>query len=288
MVQEPNAVLTAQFGEVGLLDFRIEASEYWSHRIRTICQHWLDVHQFRHLPVRQMTCDRTVCSHVGLGSGTQVACAVVALLELACGHELPDLARLTSLSLRGARSFVGLSGFLQGGLIVDYGLNSERMERVSRHSFPEEWPILLIRTTVDVGDSGDNEKRMFALCSQVPNPNRSSMLQIVAENLVPAVLSKDWQAWDTYVGIYGQMAGNIFAPAQGGVYRFPMIAEMVSFLQRLGCQGAAQSSWGPTVMLVCRDQDHAHWITSQLANQFSHVVTEQSFACNHPARWSQA
>ena len=205
---------------------------------------------------------------------------------------------LATLSHRGKRSNIGLQGFLEGGFIVDHGHEYSNevnvaedvpegasTRRTDRYHFPSDWPILLVHDHASApGDSGDAELQMFERCSSTPNAGRSVMLSLVSNEIVPAVLSKDWETFDRSIGQYGILAGGVFASVQGGIYRTPQIASAVATIQRLGIQGAVQSSWGPTVCCVTRDADHAAWCVAQLRNAIPSATITTTYAANQSAQ----
>jgi predicted sugar kinase len=206
---------------------------------------------------------------------------------------------LATLSHRGKRSNIGLQGFLEGGFIVDHGheysgevnvgtnaSTGTSIRRTDRYHFPSDWPVLLVHDHSSApGDSGDAEIQMFDRCSAVPNANRGVMLSLVSNEIVPAVLSKDWETFDRSIGQYGKLAGGVFASVQGGIYRTPQIASAVAAIQRLGIQGAVQSSWGPTVCCVTRDADHAAWCVAQLRNAIPSATITTTHAANQSAQF---
>jgi beta-ribofuranosylaminobenzene 5'-phosphate synthase len=205
---------------------------------------------------------------------------------------------LATLSHRGKRSNIGLQGFLEGGFIVDHGheysgelnvaadvLKGTSTRRTDRYHFPSDWPVLLVHDHASApGDSGDAELQMFERCSSTPNAGRSVMLRLVSNEIVPAVLSKDWETFDRSIGQYGKLAGGVFASVQGGIYRTPQIASAVATIQRLGIQGAVQSSWGPTVCCVARDADHAAWCVTQLRNAIPSATITTTYAASQSAQ----
>ncbi|XZE20437.1 hypothetical protein SH449x_000309 [Pirellulaceae bacterium SH449] len=255
-------------------DVVIVADDYWKPRIQELCKRWLLVHELGRVPLRQIVLLKQAPAHCGLGSGTQVACAVVALLEAAAGRGISNIEHLRHLTGRGARSCVGLQGFLEGGFIVDYGQDAQKANRTVRYPFPQDWRLILIRASTNAGDSGSAEQKMFAECASVPNPNRSRMLELIESEIVPSVLAEDWDLWDRSVGLYGYYAGQVFAAGQGGVYRTKEIGQVVDALARLGCFGVAQSSWGPTVLAVTKDAEHAKWLTTKVNEFFPHANTD--------------
>jgi beta-ribofuranosylaminobenzene 5'-phosphate synthase len=285
MAESPSTCIEGVVGTVAnSSELAIVADEYWKSRIANSCERWMSIRNEPHLPIKQILLHQTAPPHCGLGSGTQVACAVAAILERACDRTIPNTDQLKSLTGRGARSCVGLQGFMEGGFIVDFG-HSQTMSRPSlRLTFPPEWRLLLVRVSTSIGDSGDAEQQMFHQCASHPNPNRQHMLDLIETEIVPAVQSHDWDRWDRSVGRYGYYAGSIFSKCQGGIYRTPEIGRLVDLLTKRGCLGAAQSSWGPTVLVVAKDEEHVTWLSDTIRGEFPNALLECTSPRNNPAR----
>ena len=302
------------------LKCNIKANDYWLPRIESITNAWIKTHA--QLPVEMIDLHKTSTPHRGLGSGTQLACSVASLLlidefrlSLVQGKPLDDdtshvsisqllpqspnskktqiindqLEMLAKLSKRGARSNIGLFGFLVGGFIIDQGksIHAERgssiQPRTSQVKFPY-WPIITIHDDSSTGDSGMVETEMFDRCSRVPNPNRQAMMDLVSHEILPAIQFEDWKRFDIAIGQYGRFAGEIFAPAQGGVYRSKKIAHTIEVANKLGIKGATQSSWGPTVVAIAPDIDNALWFEKKLKKRLPHLDIEIAMAANHSAQ----
>src|SRR5262245_14945611 len=89
--------------------------------------------------------DEVVPSHVGLGSGTQLALAVAAALRRL--HALPLDTAADAIRLgRGTRSGLGIALFDRGGLVVDGGSDgtSRAPPVISHLHVPEHWRVLLV------------------------------------------------------------------------------------------------------------------------------------------------
>lgn len=284
MAESPSTCIE---GVVGALEnpseLTIVADAYWKSRVFNSCERWMSIQNEPELPIKQIILHQAASPHCGLGSGTQVACAVTTILERARGRTIPDIDKLKVLTGRGARSCVGLQGFMEGGFIVDYG-HSQAMSRPSlRMTFPPQWRLLLVRVSTSLGDSGDAEQSMFHQCASHPNPNRQRMLDLIESEISSAVQSHDWERWDRSVGRYGYYAGSIFSKCQGGIYRTPEISHLVDLLMHRGCSGAAQSSWGPTVLVVAKDDDHATWLINAIKKEFPDATIECTVPQNNPA-----
>ncbi|MFN7736172.1 MAG: hypothetical protein ACK5O8_08630 [Pirellula sp.] len=310
MVDRPVAIISGRTGVVKSIDdVWIDATDYWCSRVRQVLRQRFVQSATSNLPpgtlpVREIRVFHPPEAHVGLGSGTQFACSVTALLAAAenCisqsaisqvagglppGSSEPiaspvsslfdDVATLASQAERGKRSYIGLQGFLKGGMVLDFGAQSSpvgtTMQRTSTHPFPSSWRVVLVCDRSYIGESGDKEVEMFHECAKQPNPFRKPMLQTVLEELLPAMEVQDWGTASRALGRYGAMAGEVFRPLQGGIYRSERIANTIAMLQQMGFEGVGQSSWGPTVFAIARDDDQAVWLCEQLKKQLDTSVT---------------
>lgn len=295
----------------------IDADDYWRSRLESIVSHWEETQ--RSMPIQSLSVVQAPRPHCGLGSGTQMACTVAtllmaaeqvrsaqhastsvdlsvsAILETACGNNGNEASsnvsrtKLAQLSRRGKRSSVGLSGFIEGGFVFDQGTShsettSVQTERTKRIPFPEAWPILIIQNDHSLGDSGLAEAEMFDRCSKISNPNRDNMIKLVEQDLLPSMANGDWKHFDVALGWYGQMAGEIFAIAQGGIYRTPQIAQAIETARSIGIDSATQSSWGPTVCAVAQDYSHANWCAEQLRGALPNASIHVVQAANRSAQ----
>lgn len=279
----------------------------WEDRVQGILGAWTKRFPNSSLPISTLELIYNEPAHQGLGSGTQVSCLVAAALWEAHRRTLNkvdalgstngslDVAMLSRLSLRGLRSHIGLSGFLEGGLIYDPGrsipeeepfagsVNTSMSARsIERIAFPD-WPILLIQNHEFTGEHGDAEKLKFQQCADSPNFNRERMLELIVEDLLPAAKNRDWNRWDRCIGEYGHLAGLIFHKVQSGVFRSQAIKKVVERLHELGCQGACQSSWGPTVAVAARDLNHAEDLRSKMTSDFPSLTIRITHAMNSGA-----
>lgn len=285
MLKNPRARLRAVVGLKQASQVEIDAEEYWEERIRQFLMDWAHRFPSGACPVESVTLSTEFLPHVGLGSGTQVACLVASVLLLARG-EIDGMERLSVgdlivASSRGLRSHIGVNGFLRGGAIVDLGLDHRSAERTQRYPFPD-WPILLLRDPKLCGDFGAAERRLFEESSIRANSNRELMLELVEQSIVPALQGGDWSQWDEAIGVYGALAGRVFANSQGGIYRFESIRRVAAFARSIGCHGSVQSSWGPTTAIVAKDEDHARWIYDRLQQEFPELVIQQTKGNNSP------
>lgn len=187
-------------------------------------------------------------AHAGLGSGTQLALAVAAVvrrLEDLPANPVGDAASLE----RGARSGLGAGLFQLGGFIVDGGRGPSGLTPpvVARLPFPEEWRVLLVTEPNGAGLSGEREREAFAALPHSEARNAGEACRRVLMQALPALVERDISAFGEAILRIQEMVGDYFAPAQGG-RRFVSAAveDAVGALLEQGAVGPGQSSWGPT------------------------------------------
>jgi beta-RFAP synthase len=187
--------------------------------------------------------------HVGLGVGTQLSLAVARALFAVSELPDPSLEQLSALTGRGQRSGIGLHGFVHGGLIVDGGRRIPEgiPPLLSRVAFPAEWAILVIQPRRFTGLHGIEELRAFAELPPIADHVTDRLCRLVLLGLLPAVLEHDLMSFGAALSELQQLVGQVFAPAQGGIYARPELEAIVNDLRSLGLQGVGQSSWGPTL-----------------------------------------
>jgi beta-ribofuranosylaminobenzene 5'-phosphate synthase len=185
--------------------------------------------------------------HVGLGSGTKLALAVAQALAVLHGRtvDAPALAQAVG---RAARSAVGTWTFALGGLVVEGGVRrgEERpAPLLARHPMPEEWRVVLVVPSAELGLSGVAEEEAFGRL--VPSAERSATIaQLVLTSLLPARVEGDLEEFGAALTLVQQLVGDAFATVQDGRFH-PRAAPLVEALLRHGAAGAGQSSWGPAV-----------------------------------------
>lgn len=191
-------------------------------------------------------------SHVGLGSGTQTALAVVAGLRAAANLPPLEALELGEASGRAKRSSVGLHGFLHGGLIVEAGkLPPEKVAPLLAQSpLPENWRFVLICPRYKEGLSGESERAAFAALPPVPSAITEELRRIALEQLAPAARHADFATFAEGIFRFGLAAGQCFKSHQAGVYATEQLARLVERVRDAGVRGVGQSSWGPTLFTL--------------------------------------
>ncbi|MFC7082492.1 beta-ribofuranosylaminobenzene 5'-phosphate synthase family protein [Halorussus caseinilyticus] len=247
-LDSPRVVVTADAAETVRCDHD-DAREY-ARRATEL----LDV------PGADVTIERTLLRHVGLGSGTQLALAVLAAVARAHDRERRVRERAPKLG-RGGRSGVGVATFESGGFVVDSGHPTERFTAdrpprgewsvpavAARHEVPDDWRFVVVLPDSEPGRSGDGEDESMRSVVESADPKLADEIAaVVARRVLPAVAEGDADDFGAAVAEVGRLNGAWYADEQGGVYR-PPVGELVARLsESAAIAGAGQSSWGPAV-----------------------------------------
>ncbi|MCA9018004.1 MAG: hypothetical protein KDA77_21955 [Planctomycetaceae bacterium] len=202
--------------------------------------------------------------HCGFGSGTQLSLAVARAISLLSGEQGLSSVELATRVGRGARSALGVHGFDCGGFLVEGGKHASDQisPLVARADFPEDWKILLITPTDQAGISGTLEAEAIQRLGPMPVTTTEKLCRLVLMQLLPAVLTHDFAEFSSGLTTFGRTVGEFFRPAQGGIYAHPQMAELETLLMAKGIQGIAQTSWGPTLSVVCSSSEDAENVSS--------------------------
>ncbi len=196
--------------------------------------------------------------HSGLGSGTQLALSVAAGINASVVGPARSAAELAAASGRGARSAIGVHGFLHGGLLVEAGKHAGETlaPLVARIELPNQWRFLLLCPPGE-GLSGDAERDAFERLPPVPPAVTDALCREALLELLPAAQAADFNCFSRSLYEFGHQAGRCFAAQQGGTYRDGRAARLVEMVRDLGIAGVGQSSWGPTVFALFPDESAA-------------------------------
>jgi beta-ribofuranosylaminobenzene 5'-phosphate synthase len=273
-----NAPAGRQFGGVGMMvsepGFEIVARVAPSDRVRAATPEVATrVEQFvtrlrqlcPELPPLLLEIDEEITSHQGLGSGTQLALAVAAATLRLAGEPFRPAEWAHPLG-RGERSSIGVHGFESGGFLIEAGqLPGDRIgELIGRTKVSDDWRFVLLAPPATVGLSGFAERSAFQQLPPMSDDTTSSLQRIAVEVWLPAMIAGDFPKASAAMWEYGQQAGDYFRAVQGGVFASPRMAELAVQLRGAGMTGIAQTSWGPTLAVLCRDEDRAHELRDRL------------------------
>ena len=192
---------------------------------------------------------RTIPSHVGLGSGTQLALAVARGLAEHAGLPV-DVRALAHAVRRGRRSAVGIWTFADGGLVVEGGRRRQHEgcgPLLTRLPVPAGWRCVLAVPDDSCGLSGAREVAAFDALPLPPEGSVEVVSHLVLMGLLPAVADADLPAFGAALSEIQQHTGAWFATLQGGAFARGASEQLVRRLREWGAHGVGQSSWGSAV-----------------------------------------
>lgn len=275
MIDQPGFSITLQRAEQD----QITGSTTYASRIRDTVQR---LHQiWADCPAVEVAVKAEIPPHSGLGSGTQLGLAIAAGLQCLLGHGRSTAAELATQIGRGQRSAIGVYGFDQGGWLIEAGKREGETisPLVAQISGPTVWRWVLITPRETPGLSGSAELQAFRQMDSMPQAITAELCRLLLMECWPALQAGDFTALSEGLWEYGQQVGQFFASVQGGVFADARMSELAHRLRSLGHHGIAQSSWGPTIAVLCRDADQAqHLVTGPLSAR-SESCTVQISAC---------
>ncbi len=243
---------TKSFGAIGEL----------AHRATNFASRWADYHD---ICLETLGCRleirRHPPSHSGLGSGTQLALAVAALLHAWRGEPIPGASELARSVGRGRRSAIGSHGFHHGGLILDAGKpDGESVGRLeTAMPIPANWRWILWLERSRQGLAGHAEDAAFSQLMK-QSTGYDPRLPNGARAVIEAAQANDFNQFSRGLYEFGYRAGMQFAPIQGGPYNGAVLTQRIERLRCQGVAGVGQSSWGPTIFAVAESEQSARSI----------------------------
>lgn len=230
----------------------------------------------------EVTLRACYAQHHGLGSGTQLAMAMVDGWTSFYQVTLTSIADAMRLAGRGERSSIGSTGYFQGGLLIDNGkLSLDSLGVVqARFSVPDEWRVLLLRPPKGIGLAGQAEQDAFSKIDQVRHPEAQRLNRLLEVDIPQALSERDFLAFTSAIDEFGQRVGQQFAQVQGGIYASQQADEIVLHLRKLGLSGIGQSSWGPTLFACCQNQLEAEAYCEKLPRHLP--CPDWSVTLTHP------
>jgi beta-ribofuranosylaminobenzene 5'-phosphate synthase len=192
--------------------------------------------------------------HVGLGSGTQHASAVLEAVARANGLE--STRRGVREMGRGVRSGVGRAVFEGGGFVVDAGhpSDADRCERrvppvAVRHDLPSDWRFV-VAVPDGKGSHGEGEERSMRRVVGDDGGIGDLVRREFLGTVLPGVAEGDLPTFGAGVAELDRLNGEWYAGEQDGVYHDASASLVESLAAHDAVAGAGQSSWGPAVYAV--------------------------------------
>ena len=243
-------------------------------RAHSFAQQFLDHHGIRSGADVQVL--RSLPSHAGLGSGTQLALALARALAEIHGIDTDPRALARAMG-RGQRSAIGTWTFAHGGLVVEGGRRAARDDcgpLIARLPFPESWRCVVVVPDGPPGMSGADEAEAFARLPKPSEHDVEHVSHLVLMVLLPALADADLESFGRSLSEIQEVTGRWFAPAQGGTFASRPVRALVKQLAKWGAAGVGQSSWGPTVFAVVANPEEGEAMARRVRDCFGLGVGE--------------
>ncbi len=247
-IDHPNVVVEAQSAK------NFEVSGKKTELVKDIANRFFAAYPVPH-HVHLNVAEAIPC-HVGLGSGTQLSIAIAVALAkvLNLKASVPELAVAVG---RAKRTSVGTSIFQYGGFVVDGGKNQKTQAfppLIFRQPFPKDWRFVVVIPEQNEGLSNSQENYAFKKLNVMPASDAGNMCRLTMLKLLPALAEHDIQSFGDALTRIQVITGNHFAQAQGGTYASPACADCIAFMKQIGAYGVGQSSWGPALYGVVKQE----------------------------------
>ncbi|MGZ4851058.1 MAG: beta-ribofuranosylaminobenzene 5'-phosphate synthase family protein [Candidatus Bathyarchaeia archaeon] len=269
-IDHPNIIVQAQNAE----NFSITGQE--TELATILAKRFFSAYKVQ--PKVQMNIVRAFPSHIGLGSGTQFSLAIATALatQLDVEATIPELAVAMG---RARRTAVGTSIFERGGFVVDGGKNLNTTKcppLIYRQPFPKEWRFIVAVPNLKEGLSNSEENHAFDRLTKMSTEDVGQICRLIMLKLLPALAEKDIESFGNALTKIQIITGNHFAQAQGGTYSSPAAADCIQFMKKAGAYGVGQSSWGPALYAVVK-QEEAKAVLSKVKAYLREGVGGQAF-----------
>lgn len=210
--------------------------------------------------------------HVGLGSGTQHASAVLEAVGRANGVS-PTRDDVRELG-RGVRSGVGRGVFERGGFVADAGHppDADHEDRkvpaiTAHHPLPTNWRFV-VAVPEGKGAHGEDEERSMERVVGTDERIAEEVRREFVARVLPGAAEGDAALFGAGVEEIDRLNGEWYSDSgeQGGVYDDASAGVIEQFKQMKSVAGAGQSSWGPAAYALTT-QEHADEVAAAVEEE---------------------
>ncbi len=252
-IDHPNVIIEAEQSQ-GL---SIEGQEI--ELVNALANRFFNVYHIQ--PNVHINVKEAILPHVGLGSGTQLSLAVaVALAKLS--NVQASVQEITFAMNRARRTGVGTAIFQHGGFVVDGGraiIEPEAPAKfpplIYRQPFPKEWRFIVAIPNLIQGLSNSQENHAFDRLTKMRADEVGKICRLTMLKLLPALAEVDIKNFGEALTSIQEVIGGYFAQVQGGKFTRADVEDSIEFLKEIGAYGVGQSSWGPALYGVIKQED---------------------------------
>ena len=252
-IDHPNVIVEAEQSQ-GL---SIEGQEI--ELVNALANRFFNVYHIQ--PNVHINVKEAILPHVGLGSGTQLSLAIaVALAKLS--NVQASVQELTFAMNRARRTGVGTAIFQHGGFVVDGGKAIIKPEApakfpplIYRQPFPKEWRFIVAIPNLIQGLSNSQENHAFDRLTKMRADEVGKICRLTMLKLLPALAEMDIKNFGEALTSIQEVIGGYFAQVQGGKFTRADVEDSIEFLKEIGAYGVGQSSWGPALYGVIKQED---------------------------------
>jgi beta-ribofuranosylaminobenzene 5'-phosphate synthase len=200
--------------------------------------------------------------HIGLGSGTQFSLAIATALAKLFNIKASTQELALAMG-RAQRTGVGTAIFEGGGFVVDGGKNIQKDPNLKenfppliyRQPFPEEWRFVIALPNVQKGLANSEETSAFNQLPPMQAEEVAKICRLTMMKLLPALAEHDIESFGEALTSIQIVTGEYFAQVQDGTYSNPEVSDCLEYIKKTGSYGVGQSSWGPAVYGVVKQEE---------------------------------
>lgn len=217
----------------------------------------------------RVTIKRSIPSHVGLGSTTQISLSIAMSMAKLHGIQAStmEMARLLG---RGKVSGIGTAAFERGGFIVDGGVDTKRRSiapAIFHCAFPRSWFFVIATPDVTRGLTEKAEAKVFKnRKSKAKADFAKNICHLLVMKMLPSLVEQNLEEFGSALTEIQKQVGAAFAPYQAGIFHSRATEEIIEFMLGSGAKGAGQSSWGPSAYAVIEGKKAALELKNELQN----------------------
>jgi beta-RFAP synthase len=208
--------------------------------------------------------------HSGFGSGTQLALSIVMAVTQLFELPTPSPCEMAASVGRGKRSAIGSHGFFRGGFLVDRGITrDDSLAPLDfQAEFPKVWPVVTANLNDVPGLSGQMELSAFQKLPPTSAAAKSELVELVRGKLIPGIMQLNYDLFAEGTYELGRRSGMMYSAIQNGPYNGPQVELLVNKIRDFGIPAVGQSSWGPCVFAIARNDKLAMELAANLRTEY--------------------